>query len=164
MAWLKTATVFWRSTRRSPRISPCLSAAPRSKVSGLVKRRDETGISAPERSRKGLASIRSPLPPTQDRKPRKALFDRQGMDSGCGSVPTEPKDWLRGSETSFMTRHHGVQCKVCGQSVSTGIAGLSLPIPVGPVHCPYCRQERFYLEHDRIEFDTENGLPLTDPV
>jgi hypothetical protein len=37
------------------------------------------------------ASIRSPHPHTQDRKPRKALLDRQGMGSGCGSVPTEPK-------------------------------------------------------------------------
>jgi hypothetical protein len=43
----------------------------------------------------------------------------------------------------LMARHHGVQCKVCGQSISTGIAGQGLPIPVGPVHCPYCRQERF---------------------
>jgi hypothetical protein len=50
----------------------------------------------------------------------------------------------------------------CGQSVSTGSADLALPIPLGPVHCPYCRQEHFYLERDRIEFDTENGLPLID--
>jgi DNA-directed RNA polymerase subunit RPC12/RpoP len=64
----------------------------------------------------------------------------------------------------LMSQHHGVQCKVCGQSISTGIAELSLPIPVGPVHCPYCRQERFYLEQDRIEFDTENGLPFIDPA
>jgi DNA-directed RNA polymerase subunit RPC12/RpoP len=64
----------------------------------------------------------------------------------------------------LMSQHHGVQCKVCGQSISTGIAELSLPIPVGPVHCPYCGQERFYLEHDRIEFDTQNGLPLIDPA
>jgi hypothetical protein len=62
-----------------------------------------------------------------------------------------------------MTRQHGVQCKVCGQSISTGIADPSLPIPVGPVHCPYCRQEDLYLELERIEFDTENGLPLIDP-
>jgi hypothetical protein len=61
-----------------------------------------------------------------------------------------------------MTRHHGVQCKVCGQSISTGIAELTLPIPMGSVHCPYCRQERFYL--DRIEFDAENRLPLIDPA
>jgi hypothetical protein len=61
-----------------------------------------------------------------------------------------------------MTRQHGVQCKVCGQSISTGTAGLGLPIPPGPVHCPYCRQEHFYLELDRIEFDTENGLPLIE--
>jgi hypothetical protein len=27
-------------------------------------------------------------------------------------------------------------------------------------NCPYCRQEHLYLEQDRIEFDTENGLPL----
>jgi DNA-directed RNA polymerase subunit RPC12/RpoP len=63
-----------------------------------------------------------------------------------------------------MTRQHGVQCKVCGQSISTGIADLALPIPVGPVHCPYCREERFYLEQDRIEFDTDNGLALTEPA
>jgi hypothetical protein len=63
-----------------------------------------------------------------------------------------------------MARYHGVQCKRCGQSISTGTADLSLPIPLGPVHCPYCRQEHFYLEQDRIEFDTENGLPLVDPV
>jgi hypothetical protein len=63
-----------------------------------------------------------------------------------------------------MARQHGVQCKACGQSISTGIAGLGLPIPLGPVHCPYCRQQRFYLEQDRIEFDTENVLPLTDPA
>ena len=49
-----------------------------------------------------------------------------------------------------MTRQHRVQCKVC-ESISTGIADLGLPIPLAPVHCPYCRQERFYLEHDRIE-------------
>jgi hypothetical protein len=61
-----------------------------------------------------------------------------------------------------MTRHHGVQCKACGQSISTGMADLGLPIPVGPVHCPYCRQEDLYFEHDRIEFDTDNGLPLID--
>jgi predicted nucleic acid-binding Zn-ribbon protein len=63
-----------------------------------------------------------------------------------------------------MARHQGVQCKACGQSISTGIAGSGLSNPAGIVHCPYCRQERFYLEQDRIEFDTENGLPLTDPV
>jgi hypothetical protein len=45
-----------------------------------------------------------------------------------------------------MARQHGVQCKACGQSISTGIAGLGLPIPLGPVHCPYCRQEDLYLE------------------
>jgi hypothetical protein len=61
-----------------------------------------------------------------------------------------------------MTRHHGVQCKACVQSISTGTADRSLPIPLAPVHCPYCRQEHFYLEQDRIEFDTDNGLPLTD--
>jgi DNA-directed RNA polymerase subunit RPC12/RpoP len=63
-----------------------------------------------------------------------------------------------------MTRYHGVRCESCGQSLSTGTADLSLPIPLVPVHCPYCRQERFYLEQDRIEFDTDNGLPLTDPA
>jgi hypothetical protein len=54
--------------------------------------------------------------------------------------------------------------KACGQSISTGIACLGLRIPVGPVHCPYCRQELFYLEQDRIEFDMDNGLPLIDPA
>jgi hypothetical protein len=49
-----------------------------------------------------------------------------------------------------MTRQYGVQCKACGQSISTGIADLGLPVPSGPVHCPYCRQERFYLEQDWI--------------
>jgi hypothetical protein len=93
-----------------------------------------------------------------------ALLTSKEWDSQRRSVPTEPKDRLRSSETSFMTRFHGVQCKVCGQSIATGIADLGLPIPVGPVHCPYCRQERFYLELDRIEFDTDNGLPLTDPA
>jgi hypothetical protein len=63
-----------------------------------------------------------------------------------------------------MTRQHGVQCKACGQSISTRVADLGLPIPVGPVHCTYCPQERYYLEHDRIEFDTDNGLPSTDPA
>jgi hypothetical protein len=62
-----------------------------------------------------------------------------------------------------MARHQGVQCKACGQSISTGIADPSLPIPSGPVHGPYCRQEDPFLEQDRIEFDTENGLPLNDP-
>jgi transcription elongation factor Elf1 len=64
----------------------------------------------------------------------------------------------------FMTRHHGVQCEVCGQSISTGIADLGLPIQVGSVHCPYCPEERFYVAQDRIEFDTDNGLPATDPA
>jgi hypothetical protein len=57
-----------------------------------------------------------------------------------------------------MARYHGVQCKAFGQSISTGIADLSLPIPLGPVHCPYCRQARFYLEQERIEFDPEDGF------
>ena len=63
-----------------------------------------------------------------------------------------------------MTRQHGVQCKACGQSISVGITDAGLPIPLGPVHCPYCRQERVYLEQDRIEFDADNGLPLIDPT
>jgi DNA-directed RNA polymerase subunit RPC12/RpoP len=64
-----------------------------------------------------------------------------------------------------MTRQHGVQCKECGQSISIGIADPGLPIiPLGPVHCPYCRQEWVYLEQDRIEFDTDNGLPLVGPA
>jgi hypothetical protein len=68
--------------------------------------------------------------------------------------PTEPKDRLRGSEISFMTRQQVAQCKACGQSISTGIADLGLPIPSGPVHCPYCRQGDLYLEQCPIEFDT----------
>jgi hypothetical protein len=48
----------------------------------------------------------------------------------------------------------GLTPERCGQSISTGIADLGLPIPLAPVHRPYCRQEHFYLEHDRVEFDT----------
>jgi hypothetical protein len=54
------------------------------------------------------------------------------------------------------------KAKACGQSISTGMADLGLPIRLGPVHCPYCRQEDLYLEQDRIEFDAENGLLLID--
>jgi hypothetical protein len=88
--------------------------------------------------------------------------DQEGMGSGCGSVPPNLKLGFEVPKHLLMSLHHGVQCKACGQSISTGIAERSLP--VGRVHCPYRRQERFYLEHDRIEFDTQNGLPLIDPA
>jgi hypothetical protein len=81
---------------------------------------------------------------------------QQGSDCGCNIVDVKGRPQC--SETSIMARHQIVQCKGCGQSISTGTAGLSLPIPSGLVHCPYCRQEHFYLEQDRVEFDTENGL------
>jgi hypothetical protein len=84
--------------------------------------------------------------------------------SGCGSNTAKAKISFEDPKHLFMTRHQGVQCKACGQSISTGTADLALPIRLGPVHCPYCRQEHFYLELDRIEFDTENGLPLIDPA
>jgi hypothetical protein len=42
-------------------------------------RRDQTAIPASERSRTGLATVRSTHLPTQDRNPRTSLFDRQGM-------------------------------------------------------------------------------------
>jgi hypothetical protein len=142
-----------------PRISPYWSAGLRPKDF-----RDETVRRPWEGSTAGPASIRSPLPHTQDRKPRITLVDQARNGFRPLIRPTEPKDGLRGSETSFMNQEHGVQCKACGQSISTGIAELSLPIQVRPVHCPYCRQEHFYLEHDRIEFDPENGLPLIDPA
>jgi hypothetical protein len=70
------------------------------------------------------------------------------------------------SHFRFLLKSWAAACesKACGQSDLTGIADPNLPIPSGPVHCPYCRQEDFYLEQDRIEFDTENGLPLIDPA
>jgi hypothetical protein len=82
---------------------------------------------------------------------------------GSGVDPSRPSLKV-GFEVSniLITRHHGVQCKASGQSIAAGIADLSLPIPLAAVHCPYCRQERFYFEQDRIDFDTENGLPLKD--
>jgi hypothetical protein len=63
-----------------------------------------------------------------------------------------------------MTRQHGVQCKACGQSISIGIADAGLPIPLGLVHCLYCRQERVCLEQGRIKFDADNGLALVGPA
>jgi hypothetical protein len=55
---------------------------------------------------------------------------------------------------------------VQGPATAPALPGeaVALPIPLGPVHCPYCRHEDLYLEQDRIEFDTENGLPLIDPA
>jgi hypothetical protein len=50
----------------------------RAKAEGF---QDETRASGWEGSKAGPASIRSPLPHTQDRNPRKALLDRQGMGS-----------------------------------------------------------------------------------
>jgi hypothetical protein len=58
---------------------------------------------------------------------------------------------------------HGVQRKSVWPIDRDRIADLGLPILVGPDHCLDCSKERFHLERDRIEFDTENGLPLTDP-
>jgi CheY-like chemotaxis protein len=31
------------------------------------------------------------------------------------------------------------------------------------VHCHYCAKSVFHLENDGIEFDPNNGLPLSDP-
>jgi hypothetical protein len=120
--------------------------------------------SALGRSRTGLATVRSPHLPDAAPKAALALWTSKRKGSSCGSDTAEAKDRPQGSETSIMARHQGVQCKLCGQSISTGSADLALPIPLGPVHCPYCRQENLYLEQDRIEFDTENGLPVIDPA
>jgi hypothetical protein len=119
---------------------------------------------ASERSRDGVwPQSGSPHPPHAVRKGVQAFLTSKQKGSGYRSDTFGAKEQLRSSETSIMARQVGVQCKACGQSISTGIADPSLPIPSGPVHCPYCRQEHFYLERDRIEFDTENGLPLIDP-
>jgi hypothetical protein len=112
----------------------------------------------------GLAPIRYLTRLSASPNPAQAFLTSKQQGSGYRSDTFGAKDRLRGSETSIMARHHGVQCKACGQSISTGTADPSLPIPSGPVHCPYCRQEHFYLEQDRIEFDTENGLPFIDPA
>jgi hypothetical protein len=80
-------------------------------VSGLVKRRDETWISALEWSRKGLATVRSPLPPTQGRKLRKPLWTR--LESAQTADPSRlslkigfevPKHLLRPDHQSGLTR------------------------------------------------------------
>jgi hypothetical protein len=44
-----------------------------------------------------------------------------------------------------------------------GMTDPGLPISSEPGSLPYLTQQHFYLEQDRIEFDTENGLAI-DPT
>jgi hypothetical protein len=68
-----------------PRTSPSLSTAQWPRVSGLVRRRDETGISALEWSRKGLAHGPFTSPSYPRAKAAQPLVDQAGIgsDRGC---------------------------------------------------------------------------------
>jgi hypothetical protein len=56
--------------------------------------------SAPERPRTGLGDEPFTSSSYTGLKSAHNPFNRQGMGSGCGSLPPKPKDWLRSSETS----------------------------------------------------------------
>jgi hypothetical protein len=60
----------------------------------------------------------------------------------------------------IMTRFQGVRCGQCRQLIATGSAGSGSPIPQEPIHCPRYGQKHSYQEEDRVEFETEDGLPL----
>lgn len=85
--------------------------------------------SGPRTVQDGPATVRSPHLPDAVPKGARALWTSKRKGSSCGSDTAEAKDRPQGSETSIMDRCHGVQCKACGQSISTGIADPSLPIP-----------------------------------